>query len=110
MLLLVGLLAIVVILSVDAVEDSMRKLNAPYVANWDRIKIGDTEERVLGVLGTPYREYSARQAGEDYYISGYSRKVRPVTGKVLIYCGGDLVNYIWIDDQGRVEDMFRGRS
>lgn len=104
------LLATAVILGVDEVEDTFRRLNAPHVTRWDGIKIGDSEARVRETLGTPYQEFIAQSAPEDYYLAGYGKKARAITGKVLIYRGGDLVNYVWIDKDGLVEDMFIGRS
>lgn len=81
----------------------------PTLESWERISPGLSETEVRGLLGKPHREYD-EGAPADYYVSGYARKERRISGKVLIYMGADLVLYVWIDKQGKVEEVFRGGS
>ena len=82
----------------------------PTIALWEQISLGDSEGSVRDLLGEPYREYHADNAPADYYISGYGTRERPISGKVLIYLGADIVLYIWIGGDGLVEDIYRGVS
>ena len=79
-------------------------------ALWDQVHIGDTEKSVRAILGAPFREYSRKSAPADYYVSGYRHQARAITERVLIYLGADMVFYVWIDRDGRVEGTFRGTS
>lgn len=77
---------------------------------WSRVSVGSEEGFVRSKLGSPYKEFERNSAPENYYVSGYRHKVRPISLKVLIYMGNDLILYLWIDKNGRVEDMFSGGS
>ena len=107
---LLGLASLVVLLAVWSVRESLEEWRAPANALWDRISVGDPESLVLRILGEPLIEYQKNTAPPDYYLAGYGRKERPITGEVLIYCKSDMVLYVWLDEIGRVEDMFRGVS
>jgi outer membrane protein assembly factor BamE (lipoprotein component of BamABCDE complex) len=74
------------------------------------IKVGMTELEVVRILGQPYKTYDAMSAPEDYYVQGYSYKRRPITNKVYIYVRTEPIVYIYIDKQGRVEEVFVGGS
>jgi hypothetical protein len=80
------------------------------IVKWNQIQVGDTEVSVRSRLGEPNIEYARESAPTDYYVSGYRRRERPITNRVLIYMGADLVLYVWVDDAGRVEELFRGVS
>lgn len=79
-------------------------------ALWDQVAIGESEESARSKLGPPFREYTRESAPADYYVSGYRKRERSISSRVLIYMGADLVLYIWIDENDRVEEMFRGVS
>ncbi len=70
----------------------------------------DSEVDVRSLLGAPKVEFGAEAAPADYYISGYGREIRPVTGRVLIYRRADMIFYVWIDEEGKVEHTYRGTS
>ncbi|HNQ21799.1 MAG TPA: hypothetical protein PKK06_01765 [Phycisphaerae bacterium] len=89
---------------------SLQNLRAPTKARWAQVHIGDTEARVVELLGEPNKQYERDGAPADYYIEGYGRRKRPITAKVLIYLGADMVFYIWLDADGRVEEVFQGVS
>ncbi|MHC4063566.1 MAG: hypothetical protein ACYSUI_03555 [Planctomycetota bacterium] len=89
---------------------SLHSFRGPTNALWDQVEIGDSEESVRSRLGEPLREYEAAMAPEDYYLSGYGRRERTINKRVLICTGADMVMYVWIDDSGLVEDLFRGGS
>lgn len=75
-----------------------------------QVEEGMTEEQVRSLLGEPYRQYSRDSAPADYYVDGYSFKRRPITQKVLIYVGTEPIAYIYLDREGRVEEVFIGGS
>lgn len=87
-----------------------RSLERPTRQHWAKVKVGDSEESVVAYLGAPHKTFSAKDAPSNYYVSGYRRRVRPITNRVLIYLGGELILYVWIDEAGLVEEKFVGRS
>ena len=89
---------------------SMDRWRAPTIALWEQVQPGHKEDAVRSRLGDPFRQYVRETVPVDYYIPGYERKEREVTGKVLIYRGADMVLYIWFDEEGHVEETFRGIS
>ncbi len=93
-----------------AVGTALHEFRSSTKHQWDQVAIGDNEEAVKAKLGSPFREYSRDSAPIDYYIPGYRRRERQITNRVLIYMGADMVLYLWIDRNGRVEDMFSGVS
>jgi hypothetical protein len=74
------------------------------------VTVGMTDQEVRSLLGPPDHEYRHDDAPEDYYVEGYSFKRRPIRGSVLIYVGGKGIAYVYLDDGGRVEDVFVGGS
>src|SRR5262245_9092897 len=89
-----------------AVEFVRKEWHRPTLELWSKIKVGDTETKVRSTLGKPQHEYDRAGAPSDYYVSGYGRKERPITHRVLIYFGGvDLVLYVWIGTDGCVEEL-----
>ena len=88
----------------------LREWRAPTEALWSQVSVGDSEQSVRSALGSPYREYRLESAPPEYYVSGYARRERPITGKVLIYLGADMVFYVWLDRTGYVEETFAGTS
>ena len=89
------------------VLESMRR---PTRQLWSNVVIGSDEAFVRSTLGSHYKEFERTSAPENYYVSGWRHKVRPISSKILIYMGGDLVLYLWLDESGRVEDIFTGGS
>ncbi len=83
---------------------------APAMADWAKIRLGDSEERVREIMGPPRAEYLAASAPADYRVSGYARPTRGIGCKVLVYIKKDLVFFVYIDVLGRVEDKFSGPS
>lgn len=77
---------------------------------WQKVQFGDAEKAVRELLGTPLREYDRGNAPADYYLPAYAKKIRAISGRVLIYTGADEVFYVWIDEKGQVEDVFHGGS
>ena len=92
------------------VGSAIGRWRAPVHSLWDQARIGTTEAEVIRLLGKPQQVFESGTAPEDYYVSGYARRERAITGKVLIYRGADMVLYVWIDPQGKVEETFRGVS
>ncbi len=84
---------------------TLDQIRRPTLQKWQVIQVGVSEERVRELLGPPYYEYDAATAPEAYYVLGYGHKERTITGKVLIYFGGgDLVLYVYVSPEGRVEE------
>ena len=105
-----AVLVALVVVSVILVRVELDRFRAPASALWDRVSVGDSESEVRETLGEPYREFSGDSSPEDYYVRGYGRKERAITGKVLVYLSADMLLYVWIDEEGIVEDIFRGVS
>lgn len=77
---------------------------------WAQVAVGDTAESVIQRLGEPYRTVCCSEGNEDYYITGYGYKRRPISNRVLIYLKSDLVLYVWLDADDRVEETFVANS
>jgi len=78
---------------------------------WAKVKAGDSELRVRELLGEPRYVYESDSSPANYYVEGYGRKERPISGRVLIYFGSfDLILYVYIDPLGRVEEMVTATS
>lgn len=75
-----------------------------------QVKNGMTEAQVTELLGQPNRSYEKSNAPEDYYVKGYSFKKRAITNRVLIYTRVEPICYVYIDQNGIVEDVFVGGS
>jgi hypothetical protein len=76
-----------------------------------KLRVGLTESEVVRLLGEePALTYNRESAPADYYVEGWSRKVRPITHRVLIFKLGEPICYVWLDEHGRVEDFFVGGS
>lgn len=74
------------------------------------VKQGMSEAQVVSLLGAPYKVYHRATAPKNYYVEGYSFKVRPITNKVFIYIGNEPIAYVYFDDKNRVEELFVGGS
>lgn len=74
------------------------------------ITVGMTEQEVRQKLGEPNHIHEKATAPSDYYVKGYSFKERPITNKVLIYIALEPIAYVYLDNQGRVEEVFVGGS
>lgn len=74
-----------------------------------KLRVGLTESEIIRLLGEkPDHTYDRVSAPTDYYVKSYSRKVRPITDRVLIFILGQPIVYVWFDGAGRVEDYFVG--
>lgn len=85
----------------------------PFAADYEqlrKVKTGMSEEEVRSILGVPQHEYNRATAPTPYYVKGWAYKERPITNKVLIYIRSEPIAYVWIDQNGRVEDVFIGGS
>ena len=79
----------------------------PTLAEWSQIRIGDTEQRVLAILGTPSAQYDRDTAPLRLDAELMARRPRPNRSKVFVYVGGaDLTMFVWFDNDGKVEDIF----
>ncbi len=88
----------------------IERFRRPSRTLWSQVSIGDGLDSVRRILGNPAQEYTRDSAPEDYYISGYRRRERAISKRVLIYRGADLVFYVWFDENERVEELFVGGS
>lgn len=71
----------------------------------ESIHPGMTVEEVVGRLGPPDLQYSAESAPENYYVTGYAYKRRPITNMVYIYILTEPIGYVYFDRDERVEEM-----
>jgi len=109
-LLLCGIVAIILIVYLGGAV--LRYTSHDY---WtlSSIDIGMAEDSLIIKLGRPAIVYYAHEVVDkpEYYVEGYQRKEREITNKVYIYFKGvDLIAYIYIDANNRVEDIFIGGS
>lgn len=96
--------------SVAVVGTMLETWRQPTTDRWAKIVPGDPLDKVLSELGHPLRQYTAASGPHDYYVSGYGRKERPISHRVLIYMAKDMILYVWIDVNERVEEVFVGVS
>ena len=90
---------------------SWREWNEPYYTRARSVQLGMTETDVRARLGEPYRSYEAATAPKDYYADGYSYQRREISNRALIYFGGtDMIVYVYLDKDERVEHVFIGGS
>ena len=75
-----------------------------------KLRVGLTEREVVLLLGKEPLAYDRETAPANYYVDGWAFKQRPITHRVLIFFFGELICYVWLDAQGRVEDFFVGGS
>lgn len=81
-----------------------------YHREFDNVKVGMTEAQVIELHGQPFRLYTKSDAPVDYYVKGYSYKERAITNKVLIYVKVEPICYVYLDQNGLVEDVYVGGS
>jgi hypothetical protein len=76
-----------------------------------KLRVGLTEPDVIRSLGKePAYRYHRDNAPADYYVKGWERRERPITGSVLIFMFGETICYVWFDERGRLEDFILGGS
>lgn len=87
----------------------------PYERIENKIRNLKTEQMVINMLGPPHKVFLNNS--HNYYIKGYSYKRRDITNKVLVYFPSnnfdvvvDMVLYIYIDNDGNVEEYYIGGS
>lgn len=75
------------------------------------LRAGLTRAEVIRLLGEqPVYSFERRDAPADYYVAGWARRERPITGSVLIFMFGEPICYVWFDEQGHLEEFFVGGS
>lgn len=77
---------------------------------WAFVSVGVPEAVVRERLGEPVLRFDNSASGTDYYVPGFSRRVRPIIGRLFVYQARDLVLYVWFDTAGKVEDVYIGAS
>jgi hypothetical protein len=75
-----------------------------------QVKRGMRDVEVRLLLGDPLLMHEANTAPENYYVSGYEWKERPISHRVIIYMEKDGICYVYINRDGHVEDVFVGGS
>lgn len=93
-----------------AVRTTLDRWRAPAVERRERVSLGISESAVLDLLGPPYRRHDRADGVADYHVSGFARPNRDIAARVLIYMEKDMVLYVYLDHQGRMEDVFIGGS
>ncbi len=91
-----------------AVRSQMENWREPTRLHWNTVAIGQDASSVRIALGPPRFSYNADDAPPNYYVDGYARRERPISGRVFIYQQADLICYIWFDQSGLVEEVFIG--
>jgi hypothetical protein len=75
------------------------------------VRLGMTSEEVVDLVGEPQWVHEGPATEEsEYYVDGYARRRRPVTGRVFIYVRGEAICYVYISPEDRVEEVFIGGS
>jgi outer membrane protein assembly factor BamE (lipoprotein component of BamABCDE complex) len=82
----------------------------PERAHFRQVHAGMAESEVRQLLGEPRWTFTSQDAPSNYYVEGYRHKARPITGKVLIYAASESIAYVYLDQHGRVEEVFVGGS
>lgn len=89
-------------------------VNEPYWRIENRVAPLKTEAEIRREFGEPARIVPAGRT--DYYVPGYTRKERAVSGTLLVYFpkrrDGDLPDtalYVYLDERKRVEETYLGR-
>jgi hypothetical protein len=76
-----------------------------------KLFVGMSVPEVITALGeNPRHDYTRATAPSNYYVTGWSRRERPITGRVLIFFFGEPICYAWFDEAGKLEDFFVGGS
>lgn len=96
----------VVALAITIVGQQLKQWRQPTRVVWGQVSQGDPEDKVRRMLGVPRLEYTRANSPPSYYVDGYGKPSRGITSRVLIYFGSDMVLYVWLDENGRVEETF----
>lgn len=76
-----------------------------------KIKPGMSESDLKRSLGPPRDVQSPATGQRTCSLPGYSHTQKPISHRCLIYLGGrDAIAYVYVDHEGRVEDVFVGGS
>ena len=76
-----------------------------------KIKVGVTEAEVIRSLGDPHQVQSPGTGQQTCQLSGFSHSQKLISTRCLIYLGNhDAIAYVYIDNRGRVEDVYVGGS
>lgn len=89
---------------------TMYRWRKPAIQEWRQVTVGMEEVDVTRLLGPALFAYTQPDVPDDYYIDGYGYRERAVSHRVLIYMGRDMVFYVWLSPENRVEDTFRAGS
>ena len=82
-----------------------RVLSADY-ARYRSVRLGWTETQVRDRLGPPYGAYDRDTAPADWRVKGWGQPRRAITHRVLVYIGSEPIAYVFLDKDGRVEEVF----
>ena len=75
------------------------------------LRPGMTEQDVIRDFGKPFEVQSPRTGQQGCRVEGYSHAQRPISNRCLVYFGSrEAIAYVYIDGNGRVEDIFVGGS
>ncbi len=75
-----------------------------------KLALGLSRADVLSRLGEPSCVLERATTPDHYYVDGWAYKEREISNSVLVFLLGEPICYVWIDDDGRVEDYFVGGS
>ena len=76
-----------------------------------KVSPGMTEDEVIRKLGKPFEVQSPETGQQRCRVDGYSHTERTISNRCLVYFGAyEAIAYVYIDRNGRVEDVFVGGS
>ena len=96
----VGIASVALLIATGSYLGSVLRGRSKVMQLWSQVKVDASESEVRSLLGTPECYYDAASAPTDYYVEGYGRKERSISGAVLIYRSFDLVLYVWLAARG----------
>lgn len=103
-------LGILVIGLAGAGHVASRILWAEGYQKFESVKPGMSQLEVEKLLGEPAYYYQKATAPQNYYVGGYSYREKPIEHSVLIYVGVEPIAYYYLDEAGRVDEIYIGGS
>jgi hypothetical protein len=88
----------------DPLDEARERLRA-------RVSPARTEDELVREMGPPFRVVTPGLTDKTCRLEGWSFDSRPISHRCLIYRGDlDLVAYVYVDQDGRIEGAHLGGS
>jgi hypothetical protein len=113
LLITIGIPVVLILFIIGLVDIAGVEYLVNEMPKYNQVKAGMSREQTIKLLGTPIESYTAAQSPKDFAKTdwgGYQAPEREISGEVLIYSSGDIVVYVFLDPQGKVEEFRTGSS